>query len=141
MEDEVISDGTSYDSELSGERVHPVVPEEHDAHLSVDTAVHHAQQTPGVVVSGNFQDTVLLSACIYKNIYSRKSLTVHHLQRRLNDLGFVDAYSDVDGWYGDLTQHSVQEFQKANNLEVTEKMNEETFVKIFAGDPHVIITV
>lgn len=96
-------------------------------------------QRPGVIVSGKSLDEVLLKQCIYKNIFSRKSLSVHHLQRRLGELGFRDALSEVDGWYGDLTRHAVQEFQRANKLDVTLDMNQETLVSIFKGDPHVIL--
>ena len=96
---------------------------------------------PGVIFSGQEQDTVLLSHCIYKNVYSRKSLTVHHLQRRLNELGFLDAINDVDGFFGDLTLHSVQEFQHSRNLNVTTQMTEETFLAIFLGDPHVLVVI
>jgi hypothetical protein len=96
-------------------------------------------QRPGVVVSGRSHDEVFLSQCIYKNMYARKSLTVHHLQRRLGELGFRDALTEVDGWYGDLTCHAVQEFQRANKLDVTQDMTKETFFAIFDKDPHIIM--
>lgn len=130
-------------SDTAEERVLP-----HDAPTDVvDVVVPKAKATvtslevqrPGVVVSGKSLDDVLLKQCIYKNKFSRKSLSVHHLQRRLGELGFRDAMSDVDGWYGDLTRHAVQEFQRANKLDVTLDMNQETLVSIFKGDPHVIL--
>ena len=106
-----------------------------------------AYATPGVntstdsAVSGNPTDDVLFSRCVYKNVNVRKSLTIHHLQRRLNALGFSDAYADEDGFYGDLTQLSVQNFQKAKGLEVTEVIDANTFSLIFEGDANVVVVL
>jgi hypothetical protein len=94
-----------------------------------------------VVTPGANADVVHLSKCIYKNKYARKSLTIHHLQRRLNELGYKEAYSDKDGWFGDLTRRSVAEFQKDNNLEGDGNIDAKTFEAIFAGDPNVIVDV
>lgn len=49
------------------------------------------------VVSGDDVDLVRLSMCVYKNKHARKSLSVHHLQRRLTELGHPSAASDNDG--------------------------------------------
>jgi peptidoglycan hydrolase-like protein with peptidoglycan-binding domain len=98
-------------------------------------------QRPGVVVSGGDFDQVLLSQCEYESKNTRKSLSIHHLQRRLNELGFPDAINDKDGWFSELTLKSVQEFQRSKNLDVTSQMNEETLLAIFAGDPHIIVVV
>lgn len=92
---------------------------------------------PANIASGNDSDDVLLANCIYKNKFARKSLTVHHLQRRLNELGYKDAYSDKDGWFGDLTRLAVEKFQQDKGLEVTGLVDADTFTKIFEGDPHV----
>ena len=92
---------------------------------------------PANIASGNDSDDVLLANCIYKNKFARKSLTVHHLQRRLNELGYKDAYSDKDGWFGDLTRLAVEKFQQDKGLEVTGLVDAGTFTKIFEGDPHV----
>jgi len=95
-----------------------------------------------VVVTPNVAaDTVYLSSCVYKNMFARKSLTVHHVQRRLNDLGFRDAYSDKDGWYGELTAKAVREFQEINGHEPTGLMDAATFEDIFSGDPHVVVNL
>ena len=90
-------------------------------------------------VSGNAVDDVLLSQCVYKNAYARKSLTVHHVQRRLVEWGFVDAGSDKDGWYGDLTKSAVAAFQAAHSLPGAGDMNAATLVALFDGDQNVRI--
>lgn len=93
------------------------------------------------IASGNNADNVYLANCIYKNKFARKSLTVHHLQRRLNELGYKDAYTDKDGWLGDLTRLAIENFQKDRGLAVTGNVDADTFTKIFEGDPHVVINL
>ena len=93
------------------------------------------------VVGLGDKDEVRLDACVYMNKYSRKSLTVHHLQRRLTELGYGEADSDKDGWYGELTMEAVKGFQGDNRLEVTGLMDADTFKRIFKGDPNVKVVV
>jgi len=93
------------------------------------------------VVGTGDQDEVHLDKCVYKNMYARKSLTVHHLQRRLADLGYGEASSDKDGWYGDSTMEAVKAFQGDNRLEATGVMDADTFRRIFKGDPNVKVVV
>lgn len=93
------------------------------------------------IASGNNADNVYLANCIYKNKFARKSLTIHHLQRRLNELGYKDAYTDKDGWLGDLTRLAIENFQKDRGLAVTGNVDADTFTKIFEGDPHVVINL
>lgn len=93
------------------------------------------------VVSANATDDVYLNRCVYKNKYARKSLTVHHVQRRLAEFGYRDAGSDKDGWYGDLTMAAISAFQKDRSLAGDGCMNSETFVALFAGDPNVTVHV
>lgn len=87
-------------------------------------------------------DIVRLSKCKYKNAAARKSLSVHHLQRRLNELGYTDAYADKDGWYGDLTKLSVLKFQADAGLEPVEPgiVDADTLESIFVGDPTVVVS-
>ena len=83
-------------------------------------------------------DDVHLSKCVYENKFERKSLTIHHLQRRLEELGYKDVVGDRDGWLGELTMMSVNQFQKDKGLDVTDKVVDEiTFISIFAGDQNV----
>jgi peptidoglycan hydrolase-like protein with peptidoglycan-binding domain len=89
------------------------------------------------VVSGKDKDDVFLKQAVFKNPRARKSLTIHHLQRRLAELGYADAAADRDGWYGDLTKLAVEAWQKDNKVEPTGLMNAKTLEGIFAGDPNV----
>ena len=83
-------------------------------------------------------DDVYLSKCVYENKYERKSLTIHHIQRRLEELGYKDVVGDRDGWLGELTMLSINQFQKDRGMEVTDKsVDTDTFLAIFAGDPNV----
>jgi hypothetical protein len=95
---------------------------------------------PAVVGFGVF-DEVFLDKCIYKNVYNRKSLTVHHLQRRLYELGYIVALKDKDGYYGDLTRSAVAQLQTDRNLAGDGLMTAETFELIFANDPNVKVVL
>ena len=92
-------------------------------------------------VSGEDVDDVILANCIYKNVYARKSLTVHHLQRRLIELGYKDADADKDGWLGDETVASIKNFQADKGMDVTGSVDVDTFKKIFEGDVHVRVVL
>ncbi len=54
---------------------------------------------------------------------------VSSLQRRLNDLGYLDK---VTGYYGTETVQAVKDFQKANKLMVDGKTGENTLNKIYS---------
>lgn len=92
-------------------------------------------------VSGAAQDDVYLSRCIIKNVYERKSLTIHHVQRRLAEFGHRGALADKDGWYGDNTIHAVTAFQTSAQLNPTGIIDASTFAALFAGDPNVIVHI
>ena len=92
-------------------------------------------------VSGDDVDDVILANCVYKNVYARKSLTVHHLQRRLIELGYKDADADKDGWLGDETVASIKKFQADKGMDVTGSVDSETFIKIFEEDTHVNVVL
>ena len=93
------------------------------------------------VVGTGDTDDVYLAKCVYKNIYERKSLTIHHLQRRLEELGYKDVVGDKDGWLGELTMMSVEKFQKDKGLAATGKVDAETFKKIFEEDTNVNVVL
>jgi peptidoglycan hydrolase-like protein with peptidoglycan-binding domain len=99
------------------------------------------QPSPSAVVGTGDRDDVLLSRCEFKSKATRKSLSVHHLQRRLAELGFPDAGTDKDGWYGDLTRLAVSQFQTARNLDGDGLMNAATLAAIFDGDHNVNVVV
>lgn len=103
--------------------------------VSAPPAAAHA------VVGNDATDNVYLSKCVFKNMYAKKSLTVHHVQRRLNELGYRDAYVDKDGWYGDLTKHAVAELQADLGIEGDGTMDAETFAAIFDGDHNVTVII
>jgi hypothetical protein len=93
------------------------------------------------VVGTGDTDDVYLAKCVYKNIYERKSLTIHHLQRRLEELGYKDVVGDKDGWLGELTMMSVEKFQQDKGLAATGKVDADTFSKIFEGDTNVNVVL
>lgn len=92
-------------------------------------------------VSGGDKDEVFLANCVYKNVYARKSLTVHHVQRRLAELGYNEAYADKDGWLGDLTKAAIVKFQGDKGLNATGNMDAATFTKLFEGDSNVNVVL
>ena len=93
------------------------------------------------VVSSGEKDSVFLGNCVYKNKFARKSLTVHHVQRRLVELGYNEAYADRDGWFGDLTKLATTKFQSDKGLPSTGVMDADTFTKLFEGDNNVEINL
>ena len=92
-------------------------------------------------VSGAEKDEVFLANCVYKNVYARKSLSVHHVQRRLVELGYKEAYADKDGWLGDLTKLAITNFQKDKGLNASGSMDADTITKLFEGDNNVIVVL
>lgn len=91
------------------------------------------------VVGNGVVDEVSLSKIVYKNEVARKSLSVHHLQRRLNELGFTDAYKDRDGYFGLHTRNAIAKFQEANKIHPTGEISRELLDLLFTGDPNVVI--
>lgn len=105
--------------------------------------IENSKPTPAgpAVVSNKDVDDVVLANIIYKNLYARKSLSVHHLQRRLSELGYVDAVKDKDGYYGDHTKSAVAKFQTENKLEGEGMVNARTLLILFTGDPNVNVVL
>jgi hypothetical protein len=129
--------------------VEPVV-DEPKAAVVVETPVAPVSSQPkkggaraasplGAVVSGEKTDNVSLASCVIKNKFARKSLSVHHVQRRLEELGYKDAAADRDGWYGDLTMKAVKDYQAAEGLEASGVVNMETLNSLFHDDPNVVV--
>lgn len=90
----------------------------------------------GLAVSNTGVDEVLLSKLVYKSRETKKSLSVHHLQRRLADCGYPLVH-EKDGWLADLTVEAITAFQTDNGLEPTGKVDEKTATLLFANDPNV----
>lgn len=94
--------------------------------------------TTYAVVSNDSVDTVHASKIIVHNKAQKKSLSVHHLQRRLNEWGFTSAYLDKDGYCGDNTVLAIIEFQKRVGIfPATGAPDYETLERIFEGDTNV----
>lgn len=111
--------------------------------IPAEVPVEVPQQMPVVnaAVTG-MTDEVYLSKCVYENKFERKSLTIHHLQRRLEELGYKDVVGDRDGWLGELTMTSVNKFQEDRGLDVTDKsIDANTFTMIFSGDTNVNVNL
>jgi peptidoglycan hydrolase-like protein with peptidoglycan-binding domain len=148
---ELVEEVIVVEEEIIVEEIAPVedivpvtVEKKKPAKVEVKKNTFSAQTPPPTtphVVSANETDNVFLSQCVYKSKVSHKSLTVHHLQRRLKEWGFKSAYTDKDGYYGDKTKKSVAEFQEFVGLEVTGLMDAETFTKIFEGDTNVTVVL
>jgi hypothetical protein len=117
-----------------------VIPEAVPEPVHVEEPKAHKPKATQAV-SGNGVDEVLLANCIYKNVYARKSLSVHHLQRRLIELGFKDADADKDGWLGDETVAAIKNFQASKGLDVTGSVDATTLTKIFEGDHNVQVVL
>jgi peptidoglycan hydrolase-like protein with peptidoglycan-binding domain len=103
--------------------------------VSTNVASAHA------VVGTGTRDDVLLSRCVFKSKATRKSLSVHHLQRRLTELGYPDAATDKDGWYGDLTRLAVSQFQTDRKLDGDGLVDAATLAAILDGDQNVTVVV
>lgn len=113
-------------------------PKKSKGSMPVPAEMVSLPETAGPAVVGDGAvDPVYLSKAIYKNLMSRKSLTIHHLQRRLVELGYAIADADKDGWYGDGTQIAIDKFRADRNIEAAGQIDEHTFLEIFKGDPNV----
>ena len=89
------------------------------------------------VVGDGDVDDVYLSKVIYKNLYQKKSLSVHHIQRRLNERGYTLAYLDKDGFYGDKTKDAMAKFQADNNIAGDGMPDMATLIALFENDSNV----
>jgi hypothetical protein len=110
--------------------------------VNMDKLYDSLPEPAGPAVVGNDRtDQVRLDSCIYKNIHARKSLTIHHLQRRLAELGYTEASHDKDGWYGDYTKNAIISFQSNNGFTPNGIVDAATFLAIFDGDVNVTAIV
>ena len=140
-----VQDGTVFErdagTELTAEQLDEAVAKEKAKAEKPAKVKEPVETSANHVVSGNDKDDVVLAQCIYKNQFARKSLTIHHLQRRLAELGYGEAMGDKDGWYGDNTKLAVSNYQQASQIESTGMMDEKTITAIFAGDPNVRVVI
>jgi len=97
---------------------------------------------PYAVVGGGEKDDVFLSRAVpIAEAKSRRSLTVHHLQRRLTELGFTEANADLDGRYGTLTERAVISWQDDRGYTPTGRLTPEQFEAVFEADPNVVVVL
>jgi len=92
-----------------------------------------------MVASGADTDEVRASA-LDINTKARKSLSVHHLQARLADLGYPDAAASLDGRYDALTLSALAAWQEDNDFPVG-PLTHEQITRVFAGDPNVTVVL
>lgn len=132
--EELVIDAAAADSDLVDEDVQIV-----EAVIPTPAVATTAPATVYSVVSGADKDVVSLKNIVFKNAIQRKSLSVHHLQRRLVEWGFADAYADRDGYFGDNTLKSIHDFQDSKGLP-TGDLDIVTLKAIFEGDSNVKVT-
>lgn len=97
---------------------------------------------PYAVVGNGATDEVLHSRAVpLERAKTRKSLTIHHLQRRLTELGYPEAGADLDGRWGLLTGRAVTAWQKDSGHEPTGELTGVQFLEIFADDINVTAVV
>lgn len=104
----------------------------------------YAHQEERLVQSGvNLSETaeVRLSAIVFKNPFSKRSVSVYHLQQRLIELGLDSVKNDKQGWFGDATKHEIMLFQEKHGLQSTGLVDEATLLAIFDGDDKVKVII
>ena len=84
---------------------------------------------------------VHLSALVFQNPLSKRSVSIHFLQSRLDELGFHLAKADKDGWFSEGTKNAVMGFQEKNGLPITGLVDEPTLLAIFDGDDKVKVII
>lgn len=108
--------------------------------VNIDDVRAELPEPAGAFVVGNgVVDEVSASKIIFKNELARKSLSVHHLQRRLNELGYTEAYKDKDGYFGDRTRQALARFQSDKKMTANGQVDIDTLKVLFAGDANVVI--
>lgn len=133
-----VQDGTKFERAVGETAVKAEEPKPKSEPKPKAAAKKKRDPSPlGAAVSGNDTDDVSLAACVFKNKAAKKSLSVHHVQRRLTELGYPDAYTDKDGWYGDLTLMAVAKYQEDEGLDGEGCITMETLESLFADDANV----
>ena len=59
---------------------------------------------------------------------------VKAMQKRLYDLGYITDKENITGFYGEISQAAVEEFQKNNGIKETGTANNETLTAMFSND-------
>lgn len=90
-------------------------------------------------ITDNFRDTLHFDQVIIKNVFRKKSLTIHHIQRVLNDLGYTSVNADPDGFYGDGTLDAVRTYQAQTKNDVTGVLTKEQLTLLFEHDDSAVV--
>ena len=61
----------------------------------------------------------------------QKNGNVKIMQKRLYDLGYIDDAENVTGYYGEVSEKAVKDFQQANGISATGTADNATLVKLF----------
>ena len=93
-----------------------------------------APKSAYAVVGRDVQDEVHLTV----GYGSGKSLTAHHIQRRLAERGFGEVYRDRDGFWRDGTDDALFQFRTSRNLPEDASMRE-ILTSLFENDDNVKI--
>lgn len=97
-----------------------------------------ARKPSAVVGKGETDEVVFSRAVPLSEARTRKSLTIHHLQRRLTELGFF--VSDIDGRWQAGTQGAVEAWQKKQG-DAAGRLTPKQFLAIFEDDPNVTAVI
>jgi iron complex transport system substrate-binding protein len=66
--------------------------------------------------------------------YDDEDDNIKIMQQRLYDLGYVDDKENITGYFGEVSENAVKEFQKNNGIKETGKADNATLVKMFMSD-------
>lgn len=102
-----------------------------DAKVEEKSKPEAAPKSAYAVVSGKGVDDVKVSV----NREAGKSLSVHHIQRRLVERGYPGVYGDRDGFWKDATQTALEEFAGDRDLDVANLR--EVLESLFENDSNV----
>lgn len=83
-------------------------------------------------------DEVRLSAVVYQNPRSRRSLSVWHVQRRLNERGYSTS-GEVSGYFSDGTREALRVLQRQFDLPGDGLPTAESLTTLFGADPNVTL--
>ncbi len=107
--------------------------------VDIDAYRASLPQPAGPAVAGPGEtDDVLVSAVVYQNRRQRRSLSVHHTQRRLAELGYPTP-PDPAGYYGEGTRGAMRSFQDAHGFPGDGLPDAATLAALFTGDPNVTL--
>lgn len=105
--------------------------------VDIDAYRASLPQARGPHVRGDGEtDEVRLSAVVVENQLSRRSLSVWHVQRRLNELGHSTG-TETSGYLSTQTRDALRGFQESRGLPNRGLPDLETLTALFEGDPNV----